>query len=81
MIAIVVFHVLMILLSLGIVSRIVPVNLVGDMLGYLHSTIGITAPPLEKARTYALVWIGTTVIIVDGCISLLLLIASMTKSA
>jgi len=50
MVSIVVFHVLILLLGLGIVSRVVPLERVGYMLGYLHKAIGITAPFPEQVR-------------------------------
>jgi hypothetical protein len=77
MISIVVFHVLMLLLGLGILSRAVPAQLVSDVLGYLHKTIGITTPPLEQVRMFALIWIGSVIIIVDGCLVLLVSITSL----
>ncbi|MGA2335738.1 MAG: hypothetical protein WA383_15415 [Terriglobales bacterium] len=80
MISIVVFHVLMALLGLGIWSRAVPEQLVSAMLGYLHSTIGITPPPLEKVRMIALIWIGSTIVIVDGSLLLLMLITKLSYS-
>jgi len=79
MIGIVVFHVLMVLLGLGIGSRVVPVERVSYMLGYLHNTIGISTPPLDQVRTIALIWIGTTIIIVDGCIFLLVFITKLVN--
>jgi hypothetical protein len=75
MVGIVVFHLLMLFLGLGIISRTAPVKLISDMLGYLHGTIGITTPPTEQVRTIALVWIGATVVTVDGCLVLLVVIA------
>ena len=80
MVGIVVFHALMLLLGLGIVSRAVPAVLVGDLLGYLHKAIGITTPSLEQVRTVALIWIGSTIIIVDGCLFLLVFITSLSNS-
>ncbi|MGB8011084.1 MAG: hypothetical protein WCF68_05690 [Terriglobales bacterium] len=80
MIGIVVFHVGMVLLGLGIGLRVIPTPLVSTMLGYLHNTIGITTPPQEKARMFALLWIGSTIVIVDGCIAMLLLIVWLSKS-
>jgi len=80
MIGIVVFHVLMLLLGLGIASRVVPTQLVTTMLGYLHKTIGITTPSPEQVRMIALIWIGSTVIIVDGCLFLLVFIASLSNT-
>jgi len=46
MIAIVAFHVLMILLGLGIITRVVPEESVATALSYLHKTIGITTPSM-----------------------------------
>ncbi|MBZ5665434.1 MAG: hypothetical protein LAO30_12600 [Acidobacteriia bacterium] len=80
MIGIVAFHILMLLLCLGIATRIVPAQRISDLLGYLHTTIGITTPRLEQVRMIALIWIGSTVLIVDGCLLLLLFIASKVSS-
>jgi hypothetical protein len=77
MIAIVVFHVVMVLLALGVMSKVVPVQLVGNMLDNLHKTLGITTPPPEQTRTIALVWIGSTIIIVDGSVFLLVFITRL----
>jgi hypothetical protein len=81
MVGLVVFHVLMLLLGLAIGSRVAPVELLSDMLGYLHSTIGITPPPLEQVRKITLIWIGSIIIIVDGCLGLLLFIAKLLNQA
>ncbi|HKB97328.1 MAG TPA: hypothetical protein VKD23_00945 [Terriglobales bacterium] len=80
MVSIVVFHVLILLLGLGIVSRVVPLERVGYMLGYLHKAIGITAPFPEQVRTVALIWIGSAIFVVDGCLLLLVLITSLSNS-
>ena len=80
MAAIVVFHALMLLLGLGIVSRIVPTQLISNMLGYLHKTIGITMPSVKQVRMVALIWIGSVIIIVDGCLFLLVLITRMSTT-
>jgi len=80
MVSIIVFHVLMVFLALGILIRVVPVQLVSDMVGYLHKTIGITTPSLGQARTIALIWIGSTVIIADGCLALLVFITAWTNA-
>ena len=74
------FHVLMLLLGLGIVSRAVPSPLVSDMLGYLHKTIGITTPSAAQVRMVALIWIGSVVIIVDGCLFLLVFITRLSAT-
>ncbi len=77
MIAIVVFHVVMVLLALGVMSKVVPVQLVGNMLDNLHKTLGITTPRPEQTRTIALVCIGSTIIIVDGSVFLLVFITRL----
>jgi hypothetical protein len=79
MVAIVVFHVVMLLLGLGIGSRVVSTELVSNMLGYLHKTIGITTPSLKQVRTVALIWIGSTIIIVDGFLFLLVFITKLSN--
>jgi hypothetical protein len=76
MAAIVVFHVLIILLGVGIITRVVPTESVANVLSYVHKTIGITTPPMAQARRIALVWIGSILIIADGCLLLLVFIAS-----
>jgi hypothetical protein len=79
MVAIVVFHVVMLLLGLGVGSRVVATDLVSNMLGYLHKTIGITTPSLKQVRTVALIWIGSTIIIVDGFLFLLVFITKLSN--
>ncbi len=80
MVGIVVFHVLMLLLGLLIVSRVVAVERVSNALGYLHKTIGITTPSREQVRMVALIWIGSVIIIVDGCLFLLVFIARLSNT-
>ena len=71
MIGIVLFNVVMLLLCAMIGSRIVPTSLVSAVLDWLHNTIGITSPPLEKVRMVALIWMGSTIVIVDGALFML----------
>jgi hypothetical protein len=80
MVAIVVFHVVMLLLGLGVGSRLVSTDLVSNVLGYLHKTIGITTPSLEQVRMVALIWIGAAIIIVDGFLFLLVFITRLSNS-
>jgi hypothetical protein len=80
MVSIAVFHVLMLVLGLGIVSRVVPTQLVSDTLGYLHNAIGITTPRLEQVRMVALIWVGSVIVIVDGCLLLLVFIVKLSNS-
>ena len=80
MIGIIVFHILMVLLGLGIVSRIVPPRMVSNLLGYLHNTIGITTPSPQMVQMVALIWIASVIVIVDGCLLLLVFIARLAKA-
>lgn len=77
MVAIIAFHILSTILAIGVMARLIPQTVVSDALGYLHSTVGITTPPAQRARTFALVWLGSTVVIVDGCLALLFLITKL----
>jgi len=80
MAGIILFHVLMLLLGLGIATRIVPAKRVGSVLGYIHNTIGITTPSRPQLRAIALVWIGSVIVIVDGCLALLVLITKLSNT-
>lgn len=77
MLSIVVFHVLMLLLGIGIVARVISAQRISSALSYLHTSIGITTPPLEQVRMIALIWIVSTVVIVDGCLLLLVFITKL----
>lgn len=77
MIGIIIFHAVLLLLALGIAGRAVSVETVGNALGYLHTTIGITTPPTRQVRMFALIWIGSTIVIADGCVLLMLLIVKL----
>jgi len=66
-----------VLLGLGIASRAIPEAFVANVLGYLHKTIGITTPSPEQVRMIALIWIGATVLIVDGCLFFLVFVTSL----
>ncbi len=80
MVTIVVFHILMLLLGLGVGSEIVPAQRVSTALGYLHNSIGITTPAERQVRMVALIWIGSIVFIVDGCLLLLLFITKLVHA-
>ena len=79
MFALVGFHLFIIVLGLGIVTRFVPLESVSSALSYVHKTIGITTPRAEQTRTIALVWLGALLIIVDGCLLLLAFITFSLK--
>ncbi len=79
MIGIALLHAFILLLGIGIASRVVATRLVSGMIGYLHKTIGITTPAPEQVRMVALIWLGSVVVIVDGCLFLLLFIARLSR--
>ena len=80
MVGIIVFHILMLLLGASIATGIVGIERIGSTLGYLHKSIGISTPSSQQVRTVALIWVGSAVVIVDGCLFLLLFITSMSHS-
>lgn len=71
MIGIVVFNVVMLALCAAVGSGLVPANLISATLYWVHNTIGITSPPAHKERMVALIWIGSTMVIVDGVLFML----------
>jgi hypothetical protein len=79
MAGIIVFHVLLLLLGLSIVTRFVSPSRVGNAVGYLHKAIGITAPSQKQVQMAALIWIGSILIIIDGCIFLLVFITKLSS--
>ncbi|MGA8540264.1 MAG: hypothetical protein WB566_12250 [Terriglobales bacterium] len=80
MVGIVLFHVLMLLMGLGIATRITPAKQVGNVLRYLHNAIGITMPPPEQLRVVALIWIGSAIVTADGFLFLLVVIARLSNA-
>jgi hypothetical protein len=76
-ICIVAFHLVAVSLGLGILLGAVPAPLVGDMMAYLHKSIGITVPTREQVRMAALIWIGSAIVVVDGILVFLVFITSM----
>jgi hypothetical protein len=77
---IITFHVVMLLLAGGIAFRVIGTQRVSALLGYLHNSIGITTPSPGQVRMVALIWIGTVIVTVDGCILTLVMLASLTHS-
>lgn len=71
MIGIVLFNVAMLILCAIVGTRLLPANLISALLEGLHNTIGITLPPPEKVRMVALVWMGLTIVVVDGALFML----------
>ena len=72
MTGLVVSNVLMIALAAAVASGLVPASRISSMLEWLHGIIGITPPAPEKSRMFALVWIGSMIVIVDGLLALLM---------
>jgi hypothetical protein len=80
MVGIVVLHIVMLLLGLSIVTRFVPPSRVGNAVGYLHKAIGITEPSQKQVEMAALIWIGSILIIIDGCLFMLVFIAKLSNA-
>jgi hypothetical protein len=80
MFSLIAFHVLIFLLATGVMTQVIPTQVVSDSLGYLHKSIGITTPSTEQVRVVALIWIAATMILVDGCLFLTVFIASLANS-
>lgn len=79
MIAIVAFHLVILALGVAVGARVVSPQLLSGLVGYLHKSIGITTPAIEQARTVALVWIASVVVIVDLSLFLLLFISRVSR--
>jgi len=77
-IGVIVFNVFMVLLGLSVASPAVPAKVLNNMLGYLHTTIGITTPPPERARMVMLIWIVSTILLVDALLFLLVFLTSIS---
>jgi hypothetical protein len=71
MIGIAIFNVLMIAIAAAVGSGLVPASRISSMLEWLHAIIGITPPAPEKSKLFALVWVGSMIVIVDGLLLLL----------
>ena len=80
MVGIILFHVVMLLLAAGIATRVIPAAAVRTLLGYWHKSIGITTPSENRETAIALVWIGSSIVTVDGCLFLLVLIVKLSHS-
>lgn len=76
MTGIVAFNVAMIVLGAVVASGIVSASFMSNALLWLHGMIGITSPAPDKARVYALIWIGSTLAIVDGLLFLLVFLVT-----
>ena len=76
MTGIIVFNLLMATLGAVIALRLVPTARISTSLEWLHGIIGITPPAVDKAWIFALVWVVSLMVIVDGLLLLLVFLVS-----
>jgi len=79
MIGLLIFNILTIALGIAVGCGIVSTDSLTNMLDWLHSIIGITPPTPQQSRIYALVWIVTTIVLVDGLLAMLLVLIRIVK--
>jgi hypothetical protein len=65
------FNGLMLLLAIGVIARVIPVQFLTGFITALHYTIGISTPTQDQVRRAVIVWIVSIVIIVDVLFALL----------
>ena len=75
MIGIVTANVVLVLLALGIASKVLPAKVFSGAVAVLHKTIGITLPLPDNERAVAVIWIVSILVIGDGILFLLLFLA------
>jgi hypothetical protein len=71
MIWITVFNAMLLLLAAAIAAGLLPLKLFGSLLNALHNTIGITTPTPRQVQWVAIVWLLSTLLIVDSLAILL----------
>ena len=74
-------NVVMILFAIGIASGILPPRTFRGAVIVLHKMIGITLPTADKERTVAVIWIASLVVITDGILLMMVLLASVVFKA
>jgi len=79
-VSIILFHIVLILLGLTIVTGVLPTARVSNALSYLHKSIGITTPSAKQVRMVVLIWIGSAIVMLDGCLLLLLVLTSLSNT-
>jgi hypothetical protein len=79
MIGVVIFNVLTIALGVAVGGGIVSTARLTGLLDWLHSIIGITPPTQEQAHVYALVWIVTAIVMVDGLLFMLVFLTKVVR--
>jgi hypothetical protein len=76
MTGVIIFNVVTIALGGAVAAGLVPNPRLSGMLQWLHSIIGITPPVAEKARLFALIWIASTIVLVDGLLFMLVFLTT-----
>lgn len=76
MTGIIVFNVAMLILGVVVGSGAVSNLRISEALFWLHGMIGITSPSADKARMFALIWIGSIAVIVDGLLFMLVFLVT-----
>jgi hypothetical protein len=71
MLGVIVFNILMLLLGAAILAGLVPARWFASFMDLLHNTIGITSPTQNQVRLALLIWIASTLIILDGTLYLI----------
>jgi hypothetical protein len=80
MTGIVLFNVLTIALAVAVGFGLVSTARVSSMLEWLHAIIGITPPEAAHARIFAVVWIASTIVLVDGMLFMLVYLTTHLMS-
>jgi hypothetical protein len=75
MIPILVANTLMVLLVVGIAAGILPAKIFSTAITVLHKTVGISLPTPDKERVVAVIWLASALLIGDGTLFLLLVLA------
>ncbi len=76
MIAILAVNLVLILLTVGIASGIIPAKAFSGAVAVLHKTIGISLPLPGKERMVAVIWIASMLVIGDGILFLLIFLTT-----
>jgi len=77
---IILFNVLTIALAAAVGLGLVSTARVTSMLEWLHAIIGITPPAAEQARIFAVVWIASMIVLVDGLLFMLVFLTQRVMS-
>jgi len=74
MLWIAIFNLGMIALGAAVGTGMISTARTESSLGWLYAIVGVTPPPREKTRLFALVWIVSLIAIVDGLLFMLVLL-------